>query len=140
MVTFNGSGNQRITVNNGENFSNLTINKPSGAVLLDSASKSKLVINSPGILTFISGVIYADTSNTGTNYVSIANGAGVTGANNSSFVYGRVSRTGNTNFAFPVGKGSEYRPDSISNITGGTPTLISQYFKQNPYYGSSNGL
>lgn len=80
-----------------------------------------------GLATFTSGLV----ASTATNLLNMSSTSSTTGANNSSFVTGPVSKNGNSNFIFPVGKDAQYRPISITALTG-TETFTAEYFHADP--------
>jgi len=92
------------------NINNLTLNGSGGVVFGNAASVT-------GALTLTSGVL----TTTSTNLLSLADGASVSGASNSSFVHGPIKKIGNTGFTFPVGaSGTGYQPIQIANFAGTT--------------------
>ena len=82
-----------------------------------------------GTLTLTDG----EVSSTSTNLLTLAAGAAVTGASQTSFVDGPVKKIGNTSFEFPVGDNNFWQPISIANLTGDAATeFTAQYFVQTP--------
>jgi hypothetical protein len=83
-----------------------------------------LTLNAPisllGTLTFNSGLI----KTTSTNLLTMGAGSFVSGASNSSFVNGPVSKIGNNTFKFPVGKPN---CGPLSNVNGYAAIEISIY-------------
>jgi|GEM_PF-2030426 len=119
-VTFNGSSAQNITGTSSTTFNSLTINNSSGVTLQMPAT-----VNAN--LSLSNGYLYTSA----TNLLSMSAGSAVTAVSNSSFVYGPVSKTGTTNFTFPVGKDLEYRPIGISSLTA-SETFTAEYFHTDP--------
>ncbi|MCW3102386.1 MAG: C-terminal target protein [Bacteroidetes bacterium] len=120
-VTFNGSSAQNITGTSSTTFNSLTINNSSGGVTLQMPA----TVNAN--LSLSNGYLYTSA----TNLLSMSAGSAVTAVNNNSFVYGPMSKTGTTNFTFPVGKDLEYRPIGISSLTG-SETFTAEYFHADP--------
>ena len=79
-----------------------------------------------GTLTLTSGVI----NTTSTNLLIFADNATVSGASNSSYVDGPVSKIGNEAFTFPVGDGGYYTPIQIAAPGSTTDRFTAQYFHQ----------
>ena len=123
-VTFNGSAAQTISGTTTTGFNNLTINNSSGGVTLSSPA---IINGAVGILTLTNGFLYTSATNTFT----MNTGTSTTGANNNSFVYGPMSKIGNTDFIFPVGKDLEYRPISATSLSG-SETFTAEYFHADP--------
>jgi hypothetical protein len=109
-LTFNGTAAQSIS-----NAGTLTFGANQNVIMNNAAG---LTLNTPvtllNSLTLTSGVI----NTTATNLLTLGAAASVTGASNSSYVFGPVKKIGNTNFAFPVGKANGYVPIRVSNFTG----------------------
>jgi hypothetical protein len=103
---FAGVGNQvfRPMEGNAPMARKITINKPSGQVLLtgELPMSQQLVLTS-GVIRCLNGA-----------FVSFADNATVSGANDLSFVEGPVNKTGNDAFSFPVGRGDIYQPLTIT--------------------------
>jgi hypothetical protein len=76
-----------------------------------------------GNLDMQSGLIHASGS---ANLVSFLDGATVTNVNDLSYITGRVYKTGNDPFTFPVGANGFYRPLAIS----APATVTSQFYAQ----------
>lgn len=118
-IRLNGTGTQTIT-NSGfqEVFNSLTIDKPSGAVMLNDALAVR------GVLTLTSGVL-----NTTSGLLTLRDGSSVVGGSDNSFVHGPMAKVGTGNFLFPVGKGADHRPCGISSIVGtNTDVFRAEYF------------
>lgn len=127
-VIFNGNGPQSINTNAfTENFGGITLNKSGGDLTLNAP-----VVMS-GALTLNSGRVM--TSDPG-GLLTLSSTASTTGANDAapSFVHGPMVKVGTTPFTFPVGKGSDLREASISNVSGGaTDAFIAEYFPADPH-------
>lgn len=81
------------------------------------------VVNVAISVTFTTGIL----NSVGSNYLNIANGATVSGASNSSHVDGKVRKTGNQAFTFPVGNGGIYRPITITAPSAATDAFTAQF-------------
>lgn len=120
-VTFNGSSSQSISGTSFTTFNNLTINNSSGGVTLQSPATVNNTLN------LSNGYLYTDA----VNILSMGSSSLVGAVSNASFVYGPMTKTGNTNFIFPVGKDLEYRPISISSLSA-SETFTAEYFHVDP--------
>ncbi len=120
-VTFNGGSAQLMTGGTITEFNRLTINNSSGGVTLQVPE----IVDS--LLTLSNGLVYSDLINVLIMYPN----SSVAGVSNSSFVSGPVEKDGSTAFTFPVGKDLEYRPISISALTG-TDAFTAEYFDVSP--------
>lgn len=127
-VIFNGNGPQSINTNAfTENFGGITLNKSSGDLTLNApvVMSGALTLNSGRVMTSDPGGLLTLTSTATTS-----------GANDAapSFVHGPMVKVGTTPFTFPVGKGSDLREASISNVSGGaTDAFIAEYFPADPH-------
>lgn len=101
-------------------YSNITFSG-GGAKTLNGAT------NVSGIATFTNGLV----TSTATNLLNMSSTSSATGANNSSFVKGPVSKTGTTDFIFPVGKDLQYRSIAVSTLSG-SETFTAEYFHADP--------
>lgn len=101
---------------------------------------SSLIVNAPGGLTldmpitvntlclFVDGVL----TTTPTNLLTINDDADGLGASDNSFVAGPVSKIGDDDFTFPIGKSPiGYAPVGISGLTSAT-TFQAEYFSGTP--------
>lgn len=120
-VTFRGASSTLQSLAT-ESFNNLIINKNAGSTLTISSGTQQVT----GNMTFTSGVVIQN------GILEIMNGGTVSGTSNSSYVDGIVTKTGNSAFTFPVGKGGLYRPISISAPTNVTDSYRAQYFNSSP--------
>lgn len=109
------------------NLTNLTINNTFSASPQVSLSAPVNVTNT---LTLTSGILYTST----TNLLSLGTSAVSGSGSASSFVSGPMSKTGTTDFVFPVGKGTSWRRLGISNLGAGG-TYRAEYF--NAAYSST---
>jgi hypothetical protein len=122
IIAFNGTTAQQISgpVYFGPN-SGLEINNPAGLEI-----RTALTIN--GSVQFTNGIV---TVNPG-NSLTIADNATVTGASANSYVSGKVLKTGNEAFTFPIGKCGFYAPLSISAPLNSTDQYAAEYFLADP--------
>ncbi|HEY6161589.1 MAG TPA: LamG-like jellyroll fold domain-containing protein, partial [Bacteroidia bacterium] len=112
MEYFSGSGTfnlNHLTVNN-------TFAPSPGLTLMKD-------VNVSGTLTLTSGIVYTTT----TNILALSSTASSTSGSSTSYVSGPMSKDGNTNFIFPVGKGGNWRRCAVTNITAST-TFRAEYF------------
>ena len=122
LLTIDGSSDQSIThagvtVGSGSELTNLSINKASGNVILNSE------ISVGGTIAFTSGIIDATS-----NDLTFTSSATVTGASDASHVKGVVNKnTASTSqFIFPIGDGTTYSPIAITpNATSSTDWEVS---------------
>jgi hypothetical protein len=121
-VAFTGTTNQTIGGSKKSAFYNLTINNTSAAGITLERPESVT-----GILTLTNGLFYT----TSTNLLTLNSGSSIGAVSDSSFVLGPIAKVGNSNFTFPVGKGSKYRPIGISTLTG-SETFTAEYFYIDP--------
>lgn len=121
-VKFNGLNEQTIYNNSGETFNNLTINKSSGQVTLNSA------VNTNSLVTLSNGIVVSS----GSNLFIFNAGSSVNAASNTSYISGPIRKIGNTAFTFPTGKNNFYAPISISNPSNVSDHFTAEYFHLNP--------
>jgi len=81
-----------------------------------------------GTLSLNSGLIISSSG----SILNLTSTASVSGASNSSFVSGPISKIGNTSFLYPCGKQSYYRPISISAPSISTDEFTAEYFYSDP--------
>jgi hypothetical protein len=118
-VLFNGNNNQSISSSSSpENIYNLIVNKSSGSIILNNATR----INNT--LTLQNGIINSTT----VNLLKFQDNATATGASNNSYVNGPVEKTGNDAFIFPIGKASKYLPLGITAPSNVNDVFIAEYF------------
>ncbi len=86
---------------------NLVTNNPAGVLL-------NTDLNVSGLHTFAAGVVTTSDAPTFLHYL---NGASYTGLTDTRYIRGSVSKTGNTDFTFPLGNGTVQRPLAISNLS-----------------------
>jgi hypothetical protein len=143
---------------NWSNYNSITptsFNQQSGKVIFDGASAQSLMLSAnTDIETFYK--LEMNNTNTGltlnapvtisnnlnfilgniissiTNSLLLNNNVTSTGANNTSFVSGPISKTGNQAFIFPVGKNSVYAPIAISAPSLNTDRFTTEYFQLDP--------
>lgn len=120
LVNFNGSSDQYIQNSDpAELFGKLKVDKPGGDVYLTAP------ITIRNELDLTQGRIFS----TPTEMLTLNLGATAMNASNASFVHGPVAKYGNTDFTFPIGKGTSYRPAALTGITGGgTLAFTAEYF------------
>lgn len=100
-------------------INNLTINNSSATGVTLSQAESLA-----GVLTLTEGLLNTTT----TNLITVNNGGSTTGASNSSFVNGPITKIGNQAFTFPVGAaGTGYIPIGISAPATTTDAFLAQY-------------
>jgi len=127
-LIFNGTGNQSVSGTGGDLVAaNLEVNKSSGSLLLNTNMQ---ITDS---LIFVNGKITVND----TNVLKLESGAKVGGASSTDFVIGKVRKTGNTAFTFPIGKGNDYQPLSISAPANSTDAFTAEYFNTAQNFGSS---
>lgn len=78
-----------------------------------------------GALTFSSGIVNQNAT------LQFLNGSTTTGASNTSYINGVVTKIGTNAFTFPVGASNLYRPIAISS-PGTSTTFTAQYVDTNP--------
>lgn len=114
----------------------VTLNKPSGLVILN----SPWTLDFPNqVFTFTRGIVsIPDTAN---NYIYFTNAYSVAGASAVSYVDGpvRVKRWANDPFEFPIGNDGFYAPIRISDFWASTEDVIfsAQYFHQPSEFASN---
>ena len=123
-LTFKGTTAQSIS-----NSGTLSFNAFQNVIMNNAAG---LTLNAPisllGTLTLTSGII----NTTVANLLTMGAAASVSGASNTSYVFGPVKKIGNTAFTFPVGKTNGYLPLRVSNFTGAsavTDELTAEYIR-----------
>src|SRR5690606_15125315 len=104
-------GSDQFILNSDPNelFGHLQVNKTGGDAYLTAP------ITVRNSLDLVQGRLFT----TPTELLTLLNNVPVVNVSDASFVHGPVKRFGNTDFTFPLGKGSNYRPASLSGITGG---------------------
>lgn len=106
---------------------NLTIDNNNGVIISER-------VNIAGSLTFVNGIISAQTSGSATDVLVFQNPAAVYGASDASHCEAPVRKhmysLPAVSFEFPVGKSGEYHPAIISAPTGGS----TGYGSTNPGY------
>lgn len=103
------------------NLKSLTVNNTHASNPCLTLSKDCTV---NGTLTLASGTVYT----TATNILALSSTAVSTSGSSTSFVSGPMSKTGNTDFVFPIGKGaSRWRRCAVTGITA-SDTYTAEYF------------
>ncbi|MFY7707233.1 MAG: MopE-related protein [Flavobacteriales bacterium] len=130
-VTFNSTGAQAIGGTATTDFGFLTINKATGALTLNRSA------NVNNLLTLTSGIV----NTSATNILTITNtGAGsVSGGSGTSHINGPLVRNlpanlvSSSTYNFPVGKGGNYYPYTLTNPTSGAsaPAITVEAFNTN---------
>ncbi|MCB9178779.1 MAG: T9SS type A sorting domain-containing protein [Flavobacteriales bacterium] len=128
-LRFNGIGSQNITTSGfTEVFQNLTVNKSSGSLNLNTN------VDLRGTLDLTLG----NVNTTATEILTIR--AGGTAFATGGLVNGPMVKIGNTNFTFPVGKGTARRPIQVSSIAGSvTDAFRAEYFPVDPSFFGTTG-
>ena len=123
-VILNGSSDQSIfTMDQQEIFHDLTIQKTGGDVELS----SPVIVN--GMLDLSTGLINTSM----TELLVLGATASCVNASDQSFANGPVKKLGNSDFEFPVGKGSSFRPCALNTITGdATNAFTAEYHATDP--------
>ena len=102
--------------------------QPPIAELVQMNTTGTLTLNVPlqidQSLTFSNGVI--NTSNT--NILTFIDNATSVDASDASYVDGPVTKIGNDNFEFPIGKSGSYAPSTLGGGGGPTDSYSSEYF------------
>lgn len=125
-VSVNGSALQTISGTNAITFYRLTVNNAAGLQLQNAASVNNL-------LTFTNGLISTDN----TNKLTLGSAATTTGANNTRYINGPLSKTfasiANT-FTYPIGGSGLYRPVilDISQSTASPTTYTGEMINGAP--------
>ena len=138
-VSLNGSSTQIIGGALSSTFGGLTLNNSSNATLVD-ASNTGINKTVTGVLTLTSGYLTTDASDllimTSTSNSALGTPSVSSSYYTGGFVNGPIQKTGNTDFAFPVGKaGSGLVPIEISALAGSTAnqTFTAEYIHQSAY-------
>jgi hypothetical protein len=111
-VVFNGTTAQTISGSAPFRSFNVTLNNPAGLVLSDRLAVGD---GTGGTLTFTAGAI---TSPVSTQDVYFYPGSGYTGYNATNQVIGFVTKSGSTDFDFPIGDGSHEADIVVSGLSG----------------------
>jgi hypothetical protein len=122
-MTFSGSENQIIASTNSHAapLARLNVNKPAGELQIN--SKVTIWVN----LNLIKGHVAVDEA---ANLLIWSTG-NTSGASDSSYVDGAISKYGTTAFTFPVGRNGHYKPLSIS-APGMLSTFKARYANLDP--------
>ncbi len=129
LVVFNvGTGKLLCTGTNNQTFSttgSLTylvskfgINKSGGSVTFN----APITIDS--LLELTSGNIITSSS----NLLTLKATATLSGGSTNSYIAGPIKKIGNSTFKFPLGKGTDYRPVSITAPSNATDAFTAEYF------------
>ncbi len=131
-VSFVGSGPQTITTAGSvvEFFNRIVVNKPAGDVTLNAPVRVRTAMN------LNNGRVFPNT-----NDLILHAGSGVNAVNPASFVHGPMIKIGNTDFDFPIGKGTRMRKAGMWTITGTTADAFkAEYFPASPRTTFNNVL
>lgn len=110
-------------------LNNLTINNSNGVTL-----NSTTTVNNT--LTLTTGKITSSSS----NLLVLGSSAVISGGSSTSFVNGPFKKIGQSDFTFPVGKGSLYYPVRITSNSGSSSDYFTiEYFNSSPSNRSSLG-
>jgi fibronectin-binding autotransporter adhesin len=126
-VTFNGTGAQTITRTGGGTltFNNMTVNKPSGTLTLETLTSSSTTLSVPGTLTLTSGAFEIGGSAAFPNTLALGgtvSGTGtITGSSSSDMSITGTGALGTLNFT-AGGQGQTLRRLTV-NRTGSSPTI-----------------
>jgi hypothetical protein len=115
-----GSAPDMITEGFPDEMHDLTLDNNNGISL-----EHDLIVN--GNLFLVSGVI-----NCQENTFEFSSTASVSGASSTSYIKGRVKKTGNSSFYFPVGENGLYKPLVISSLSSITDAYAVEYHRSNP--------
>lgn len=118
-----GAASQTISGSAMPEVYNLTLNNSSttGIILLKNVQVSNAFVLTDGVLT-----------STPANQVILTDNSTVSGASNNSYVDGPVTKIGNDEIIFPVGKAGNYQPVSISAPALATDRFVAEYFDGDP--------
>src|ERR1700722_9594536 len=111
-VVFNGTTAQTISGSAPFRSFNVTLNNPAGLVLSDRLAVGD---GTGGTLTFTAGAITSPVSTQGVYFYP---GSGYTGYNATNQVIGFVTKSGSTDFDFPIGDGSHEADIVVSGLSG----------------------
>lgn len=142
VSTFHFVGANQNTLSNESSvswrFADVLLDKTDGLVLDRGSTGNDVVV--AGDFQFVDGVVDGVTHD-----VTLAFGDAGTasGASSQSYVNGKVSKSGNQDFVFPIGSDTSYQALEIFDV--GSATYIAQYFEDihpnypgpHPYYDGS---
>ncbi|OFY82857.1 MAG: hypothetical protein A3F72_01865 [Bacteroidetes bacterium RIFCSPLOWO2_12_FULL_35_15] len=131
-VGLDGSSNQHLSSGIFSGIKNLTINKSSGFVVLDT------IVTIDSTLNLTKGRIISSSS----NILVLNNGATVIGGSGNSYISGPIKKIGNSAFTFPIGDtllpdSSAYHPLTITAPSTATDAYTAQYTAANQTFGDS---
>jgi len=131
---YNGAGGAQVSGSGlPATIRRLTINNAAGVSLTNAVSLvTNVAATNPLILT--SGIL-SGSKLTISNAYTGAGGAGSA----TSHVSVPMAKTGSTNYEFPIGNGSIYRPISVATLSG-SATLTATYVQANPKTAFGNTL
>jgi hypothetical protein len=106
-----------------EKFDNLIMNK----------SANDLTLSAPiSVRIALSWTSNGRIMGSSLNILSLAAGAIVSGEGNNRFVAGAVQKFGNTDFTFPIGAGTSYRPSLVSGLVDPISAFTAMYVASSP--------
>ena len=118
VFLFNGFGiYQELSGTGSYTFTEMELDNSNGGIILT------LPISLSSSLTLTNGIV--ETSST--SVLSLLINAVLIGGSSTSYVSGPMSRTGSTDFVFPIGKGGRYARIGVSNMTSSN-TFKAEYF------------
>lgn len=131
-VVFAGNADQTIITTAGaEWFYDLLLNKTGGDLVLASPVEVR------NLLDLSNGRLNSSAA----TLLSLRNGGAATNASDNSFVNGPMQKIGNTDFTFPVGKGSVLRSCALTSYSGANGNaFIAEYFPASPRTTFNNVL
>ena len=132
LVKFVGAGDQSIEAENGLTLYDVTVDKPSGRVLLTQDWNSVTIT---GVATLTAGIIEVSTSAT----LMIDDG-GIISGDGDAFVDGSltIKKSGGGMAWFPVGDGSAYRP-MRATVNGSNCVMVGRMVNQG-YTATGSGI
>lgn len=142
-LKFTGNSTQNIFGSGTINICDLEIN--------NSATGNNLILNTP--IEIIDSLVLRDgiIVSTSTDNLTLRAGSATNGGKTTTYIDGPVSKIGNTDFNFPVGRNNVYGEIQVSDFNGATITdkFTAEYFREehpssfqdsSSYGGANNGL
>lgn len=122
-LVFAGSDTQSISGSVATQFNNLSIRNKAGIVLALSPAAPTVVKNS---LLLDSGVIHTTTQ----NVLMLTDSATSSSGSAISYVSGPMTKTGNSDFIFPIGKDGKWRRAAVSDMQNNATVVTAEYFAE----------